>query len=242
MIFLAALHGGNCTLYLNPVCDAHKVLNAGAGAAANAVRGAGVDIISSLGHAVVEGMTSAATWALGGLTSALGATTGVDFTGAGFAGAWAAARAVGLLVGVPVLFVAVIQAVIQGSAAILARVAAMLPVAAIGMLAGLVTAQGYSALVTKASATMISVSGNTPARALGKVAAALTATTPAGFGAPLVMLVVLALLVMVGSLIIWVELSVAHGAADLVMVFVPLALATSTWGVANASCVASRRS
>lgn len=231
MIPLAALHEGNCTLYLNPVCDAGKAINAAGGAAANAVTGLGTDIISALGHAIVEGMTSAASWALGGLTTALSATTGVDFTGAGFSAAWAGARAVGLLVGVPVLFIAVIQAVIQGSAAILGRVAAMLPVAAIGMLAGLVTAQGYSALVTKASTTMISASGDTPAKALGKVAATLTASTPVSFGAPLVMLVVLALLVLVGSLIIWVELSVAHGAAYLVMVFIPVALAASTWGV-----------
>jgi hypothetical protein len=187
--------------------------------------------LSALGHAIVEGMTAAATWALGGLTDALNATTGVDFTGSGFATAWGAARAVAVIVGLPVFFIALIQAVIQGSMAILGRVAAMLPLAAIGMLVGLVAAQGYAALVSVASKTMIAASGDTPAKALGKIAAAMLAAAPGGFGAPLVMLVLLAAVVLVASMIIWIELSVAHGAAYLVMVFIPVGLAVSTWGV-----------
>ncbi|MDA8185199.1 MAG: hypothetical protein M0035_12395, partial [Actinomycetota bacterium] len=97
---------------------------------------------ADMASAFVAALTHAAIWALGGLTHALVATTSADFTGPGFAPAWAAGRAVAVVVAVPLLLIGVMHAAITRSLERLGRTLGMLFGSGIGMIVALAAAQG----------------------------------------------------------------------------------------------------
>jgi len=185
---------------------------------------------ADMANAFVSALTHAAIWALGGLTHALVATTSANFTGPGFAPAWAAGRAVAVVVAVPLLLIGVMHAAITRSIERLGRTLGMLFASGIGMIVALAAAQGVEDLVTYCCGLMVSASGQAPAKGIGRLSAILlTGGTAAGVPGAVVALVAIAALL--GALVIWIELALAHFAALLVMVFVPMGLVSLTWGI-----------
>jgi hypothetical protein len=185
---------------------------------------------ADMASAFVAALTHAAIWALGGLTHALVATTSADFTGPGFAPAWAAGRAVAVVVAVPLLLIGVMHAAITRSLERLGRTLGMLFGSGIGMIVALAAAQGVEDLVTYCCSLMVQASGQAPARGIGRLSAVLL-TGGAIAGVPGAVVALVAVAALIGALVIWIELALAHFAALLVMVFVPMGLVSLTWGI-----------
>jgi hypothetical protein len=185
---------------------------------------------ADMANAFVAALTHAAIWALGGLTHALVATTSANFTGPGFAPAWAAGRAVAIVVAVPLLLIGVMHAAITRSLERLGRTLGMLFASGIGMIVALAAAQGIEDLVTYCCGLMVSASGQAPARGIGRLSAILL-TGGAAAGVPGAVVALVAIAALLGALVIWIELALAHFAALLVMVFVPMGLVSLTWGI-----------
>lgn len=189
---------------------------------------------ADMANAFVAALTHAAIWALGSLTHALVATTSANFTGPGFAPAWAAGRAVAVVVAVPLLLIGLMHAAITRSLERLGRTLGMLFASGIGMIVALAAAQGVEDLVTYCCALMVQASGQAPARGIGRLSAVLLlggGPTVQSTGIPAAVTVIVAVAALICALVIWIELALAHFAALLVMVFVPMGLVSLTWGI-----------
>ena len=193
------------------------------GSVGSAVAGA---VVVALAHALASGLAELAAWALGGLTHAATATTGIGF-GTWFAGPWRAMLDVAGLAAVPFFFAGVIQVVARGEGpAGLARLLGRLVAAS----AGTVVALGLVRLalaVVDVSAEMVGhTSGISLPAALARLGTALGVLTVAGGGgAASVGGLALALLAGLAALVLWVELVVRTALVYVATAFLPLARA-----------------
>lgn len=187
-------------------------------------------LLGPLGSFLAQAVTAAASWFLSGLVHALSSTTADHFNAQAFSPVWRGMGAVAVVVATGVLLVSLIASVLQGSPERIGRSLGMLALGGLGLLLARPMGQGLSVLVGFCSSLVVSVSGEAPAQAFGRLATDLSAGSALS-GVPWLAVVVLGLLVLVAALVVWVELAVAHAAAGVVLVFIPIGLASANWGV-----------
>lgn len=209
-----------CPSALSPVCAA--------------VGGATSDITSSVLSAIEGWIVSAASWLLQQIGAVISSTTAVDVRASWFVSHYLVMVALAAVVAVPMLMLAVVQAVYHQSPAILARAALVhLP------LAGLLTAAAVqlvqlSLTATDALCSMITRGTNGEVTKTLQAIAVALAHEP--LPTPTFLLTVGALLIIGGSLVLWLELIVRAAAIYVAVFFLPLALASLVWPAVSHWC------
>ncbi len=208
-----------CPAALSPVC---------------AVGGVSSDITSSVLSAIEGWIVSAASWLLQQIGGVISSTTAADVQASWFVSHYQLMVALAGVVAVPMLMLAVIQAVYHQSPAVLARAALVhLPLAGI-LTAAAVQLVQLSLTATDALCAMITRGTN------GEVTRTLQAISVALVHEPLptptFLLTVGALLLIGGSLVLWLELIVRAAAIYVAVLFLPLALASLVWPAISHWC------
>lgn len=204
------------------------------GLACNATRnvtgslaGAGM---GSMLDAVGSWVAGAAAWLLRQVGSVLGTTTRIDLGAPWFASHERTMAALAGVVVLPMLLAGIIQAVFrQQATALLRSVLVNLPLALLLTAVAVQLVQLGLSVTDTLSAAVAGHSGVDTARLLGPVGRALGTTAAAGPAVPAFVLLLGSLLVVVGSLLLWVELLVRSAAVYVAVLFLPLALAALVW-------------
>lgn len=217
-----------CPAFLAPLCT--TVTGAGSG-----ILGAGAGaILSAMAGWVVTG----AGWLLNQIGGAMAATTRVNVTAGWFVTHYQAMAAIAMVVALPMLLVAAIQAVYRQSPSVLARSALVhLPLAALLTGVAVQLVQLSLAATDALSSSVAAGAGAGLDRALARLATTLVALAAGGpSGVPLFVVVLGALLVALGALALWLELLVRAAAVYVAVVFLPLALASLVWPAVGHWC------
>lgn len=195
----------------------------------------GRDVVSWFGHSIMEGIGGFTSWAIGGVVHAMDSTTTPDF-GSWFTGPWRAMLSVVAWLSVPVLFVGVGTAALQGDLASVLRRGLGAPVVmAVGTAVALPVTAGLLTLVNGCCGLLVNVAigGNQGfGRGLFHLSAfALTATVASG-GSALPGLAAALIVALAGfaALVIWFVLALRGALLYLEVLAIPLALAGFYWG------------
>jgi hypothetical protein len=214
-----------------PVCPIlgplSSICQAANGIGSTVVNTGANDVLSAFSNWVVSG----ATWLLGQIGGVLNSTTSIDLGASWFTGHYRLMAGLAAVVVLPLLLLSVLQAVYRQSAGILVRSAMVqLPLALI-LTAVAVQLVQLALGATDALSTAVSTGTGTDLQsALSNLATVLTALAGTGDAAVPAFVVLLgALLVVVGSLLLWVELLVRAAAVYAAVLFLPLALASLVW-------------
>jgi len=215
----------------SPVCPIlgplSSICQAANGIGSTVVNTGANDVLSAFSNWVVSG----ATWLLGQIGGVLNSTTSIDLGASWFTGHYRLMAGLAAVVVLPLLLLSVLQAVYRQSAGILIRSAMVqLPLALI-LTAVAVQLVQLSLGATDALSTAVSTgTGADLQSALSNLATVLTALAGTGDAAVPAFVVLLgALLVVFGSLLLWVELLVRAAAVYAAVLFLPLALASLVW-------------
>lgn len=217
-----------CNGLLDPICQAAGSVGSGLLSA-----GAG-DVLSAVSTWVVEG----ASWLLSQIGGALSSSTTVDLGAGWYTTHYQAMAGLAAVVVLPLLILSAVQAVYRQSAAVLVRVVAVqLPLAALLTAVAVQLVQLSLAATDALSSTVSSGVGNDIQQALSGVAGALVSLAGLGPNSPPAFVVLLgALLVVLGSFLLWVELLVRAAAVYVALLFLPLALASLVWPAISHWC------
>ncbi|MGE0028015.1 MAG: hypothetical protein AB7U07_13020 [Thermoleophilia bacterium] len=200
------------------VCDA-------AGGAASAAAGAAGDaVLGQLTGWVGDG----AAWLLRQVAEAIDATTTVDLSAPWFERHYAFMFQAGAILLLPLLLLAVLQALVRQDAGLLVR-AAFLHLPAAMLLTGLAVTVTQTALaVTDALSAELTrgVAADTDT-----LATTLTTASAVGGPIPLFASFLLALVMALAALFVWFELILRAGVVYVAVMFLPLFLATMIWPV-----------
>jgi len=225
---LPSIPSAACNGLLDPICQAagsfgSGLLSAGAG-----------DVLGAVSTWVVEG----ASWLLGQIGGALSSGTTVDLGAGWYATHYQAMAGLAAVVVLPLLILSAVQAVYRQSAAALVRVVAVqLPLAALLTAVAVQLVQLSLAATDALGSTVSSGVGNDIQQALSGVAGALVSLGGLGPNSPPAFVVLLgALLVVLGSFLLWVELLVRAAAVYVALLFLPLALASLVWPAISHWC------
>lgn len=183
-------------------------------------------VFSAAGHWVANG----AVWLLDQVGAALDATTSVPVGSRWFAQHQATMAATAAAVLVPLVFCAVMQAVLRQSPGMVARaVLVQLPLAM--LLTGVVVAlvQMGLALTDSLSAQMLNGAGGDTKSVLGPLVTFLMAAGGGPQPAPAFVLLLAGLVAAAGALTLWLELVVRAAAVSAAVLFLPLVLAALVW-------------
>ena len=185
------------------------------------------DVLSAFSNWVVSG----AVWLLGQIGAVLNATTSVDLGAAWFTGHYRLMAGLAAVVVLPLLLVSVLQAVYRQNAGILVRSALVQLPLALVLTAVAVQLVQLALGATDSMSTMIaSGTGADLQSALSNLAGVLGALATSGDAVVPAFIVLLgALLIVAGSLLLWVELLVRAAAVYAAVLFLPLALASLVW-------------
>jgi hypothetical protein len=192
--------------------------------ACSAVQAAGGDIVRAGLQVMASGLTAGAGWLFGQLMTAIGVVSTPTIPGFG-AGPGRKMETITLMAVAPVLFVATIGAVIRQDGRRLGRIWGVgLPVAT---LAGLAVPALTSTALTVTDELCSVMAGN-GYKALGnQLQRAIDSSSAVGF--PVFPQIVIAVLMMVGALMIWLELTVRAAAIEVTVLFMPLVLVAFIW-------------
>jgi len=217
-----------CNGLLDPICQAagsvgSSLLSAGAG-----------DVLSAVSTWVVEG----ASWLLGQIGGALTSSTTVDLGAGWYTTHYQAMAGLAAVVALPLLILSAVQAVYRQNASVLVRVVAVqLPLAGLLTAVAVQLVQLSLAATDALSSTVSSGVGTDIQEALSGVAGALVSLAGLGPNSPPAFVVLLgALLVVLGSFLLWVELLVRAAAVYVALLFLPLALASLVWPAISHWC------
>jgi hypothetical protein len=185
------------------------------------------DVLSAFSNWVVSG----AVWLLGQIGAVLNATTSVDLGASWFTDHYRLMAGLAAVVVLPLLLVSVLQAVYRQNAGILVRSALVQLPLALVLTAVAVQLVQLALGATDAMSTMIaSGTGADLQSALSNLAGVLGALAASGDAVVPAFIVLLgALLIVAGSLLLWVELLVRAAAVYAAVFFLPLALASLVW-------------
>jgi hypothetical protein len=185
------------------------------------------DVLSALSNWVVSG----ATWLLDQIGGVLNSTTSIDLGASWFADHYRLMAGLAAVVVLPLLLVSVLQAVYRQSAGTLVRSALVQLPLALVLTAVAVQLVQLALGATDAMSTAIATgTGADLQSALSNLAGVLGSLAATGDAAVPAFVVLLgAMLVVAGSLLLWVELLVRAAAVYAAVLFLPLALASLVW-------------
>jgi type IV secretion system protein TrbL len=179
--------------------------------------------------AISDWVVSAAQWILSQVGGALSSSTRPGLSAHWFASHYEVMAGAAAFVVVPLLLVCTMQAVLRQDPSPLVRSALVqLPLALLLAAVAVQLVQLGLAAVDALSRTVAASAGNDIAKLLGDVAAGLQAPATAG-GAPAFVVFVAALVLVLASFALWIELIVRTAAIYVAVLFLPLALAGLVW-------------
>jgi hypothetical protein len=216
------------------------VLCTATGLAGGGLASAGAGVAAAGASAVLGAFTSwvvgGAAWMLDRIGDVLSATTSVDVGAHWFTAHFSLMAGVAGVVVLPMVLLAVVQAVYRQSAGMLLRsLFVHLPLAALLTLAALQLVQMGLEITDGLSATVASGTGADLHHLLGGAVAAMVAASQ-GSGFPEFVLLMGALLVAFGAFVLWVELLVRAAAVYVAVLFLPLVLASLVWPAVSHWC------
>ncbi|MFP5377348.1 MAG: hypothetical protein ACLGIO_11300 [Acidimicrobiia bacterium] len=129
----------------------------------------------------------------------------------------------------PMLILAVVHGVVTGSAGLVGRAVANLPVAALGTAAAVVVVEALLGAVDAASVFAARSLGADTENFLSGMAALVVSAVAGPGGAAAFGAVLLAVLMALVALVVWLELVVREAAVYLTVAFLPLGFATYIW-------------
>jgi len=224
---IPSLPGGCPGGSLDPLCGA-------AASAGSSLIGSGAgDVLNAVTSWVVEG----ASWLLSQVGGILSSTTQVDL-GAGWFGAHYQVMAVlATTVVLPLLLCSVVQAVWRQDLSGLARSALVQLPLALLLAAVAVQLVRLALAATDEMGTLVTQgAGADLSQSLSNLAGDLTNAGTANPAVPAFVLLLGALLVAMGSVLMWVELLVRAAAVYVAVLFLPLALASLVWPAVSHWC------
>jgi hypothetical protein len=189
-------------------------------------------LTSSLSSAAASGffdvlkssLSDAADWMVGHVIDLVNTTTAVRLTSGWFPGSFASMRDIALLVILPILMAASVGPVLRQDLRRLFRVWGIgLPVAVLSGLAGVQFVQ-LGLLVTDQMCLAVSGDG----KALSGQFSSLMVSSLLG-GAPVIVGMLVSCLLIVGTLLVWLELVLREASVYLAAFFMPLALVAFIW-------------
>lgn len=200
-----------------------------AGDAAGAVAGAAGDAIM---RGVTSWVTNAAVWVTGKVGELIEATTSPDVRAGWFEGQYRSMLAVAGLLAVPMLLLAIIQAVWRQDVWILLRSAfGYLPIAFLLAGVAIVGTQLLIAITDDLSASIVQGVGDDRSNLLASIGDAYkTAVDDSSNGAiPLFGTFLGALILAVGAFILWLEMIIRSAAIYIALFFLPLTFIAMIW-------------
>ncbi len=214
-----------------PVCPVlgplDTICQAANGIGSTVVSAGANDVLSAFSNWVVSG----ASWLLDQIGGVLNSTTSIDLGASWFAGHYRLMAGLAAVVVLPLLLLSVLQAVYRQNAGILVRSALVQLPLALVLTAVAVQVVQLSLGATDAMSTAIATgTGADLQSALSNLANVLGSLAGSGDAAVPAFVVLLgALLVVAGSLLLWVELLVRAAAVYAGVLFLPLAMASLVW-------------
>jgi hypothetical protein len=207
---------------LPPVCPISELCLGGpSGVATGVAKAAAGDILA----AVSSALSDAATWLVGHVIDLVNTTTKVNLDGSWFTGEVAAMRNVVLLVVLPVLMAGSIGAILRQDPRRLLRVWGVgLPVSVLAGLAGV----QFADLALGATDRMCEVIIGGSTQQFAKQFSTVMISGPVS-KAPLFVQMILSILLIAGTVLVWLELVVRAAAVYVAMFFMPLALVGYIW-------------
>lgn len=215
----------------SPVCPVLGPLSticvAANGIGSTVVSAGANDVLSAFSNWVVGG----ATWLLDQIGGVLSSTTSVDLGASWFGDHYRLMAGLAAVVVLPLLLGSVLQAIYRQNAGVLARSALVQLPLALVLTAVAVQLVQLSLGATDALSSAVSAgTGANLQAALSNLANVLGALAASGDVAVPAFIVLLgALLVVAGSLLLWVELLVRAAAVYAAVLFLPMALASLVW-------------
>ena len=187
-------------------------------------------VLSALARGFTSGITSLASWAIGGLAHAASATTAINLN-TWFQGPWRAMIAVAVLAAVPLFLAGVLDSLLHGEGvAGLFRVVGRLLLAAFGSVVALGLVQLLLSLVDVACELVERGSGISMSAALARLGIALGVTAVAPGGTALVIgELLLAVIAAIAALVLWIELAMRSVLLLIATAFLPLGLSGLLW-------------
>jgi type IV secretion system protein TrbL len=221
---------GKCEVFalFDPLCEAGKTA---AGAAGKAVTAPFRYAASSAVEMVTSWVADSATWLLGKVISFIDHSTSPTLDAAWFTDRYSFMIGLAALVLLPMLLIATIRAVMNQDFGQLARSFFLyLPIAILGTFVAVYLAQSLLAITDALSAAAgESIAGDT-SRIFDSVGKTLSESVGmASPGAPSFAIFFGALLLIVGSFFVWLELLVRSAAVTVSVFFLPLILAGLVW-------------
>jgi hypothetical protein len=214
-----------------PVCPVlgplGTVCQAANGVGSTVVNAGASDVLSAFSNWVVSG----ATWLLDQIGGVLNSTTSIDLGASWFTDHYRLMGGLAAVVVLPLLLVSVLQAVYRQNAGVLLRSACVqLPLALVLTAVAVQLVQLALGATDAMSAAISTGTGADLQSALTNLASVLGSLAATGDVAVPAFIVLLgALVVVAGSLLLWVELLVRAAAVYAAVLFLPLALASLVW-------------
>jgi hypothetical protein len=184
------------------------------------------DVLSAFSSWVVDG----ATWLLGQIGGVLTSSTAIDLGASWFGGHYHLMAGVAAVVVLPLLLGAVLQAVFRQDPGILVRSALVqLPLALVLTAVAVQIVQLALGATDALSSAVAAGTGADLQSALTNLSTVLSGLSVGGAAVPAFIVLLGALLVVIASLLLWVELLVRAAAVYAAVLFLPLALASLVW-------------
>jgi len=187
-------------------------------------------VLSALARGFTSGITSLASWAIGGLAHAASATTAINLN-TWFQGPWRAMTAVAVLAAVPLFLAGVLESLVHGEGVGgLGRVVGRLLAASFGSVIALGLVQLLLSLVDVSCELVERGSGISMSAALARLGIALGVTALARGGtAAAIGALLLAIIAALAALVLWLELAMRSVLILVATAFLPLGLAGLLW-------------
>ncbi|MHB1519339.1 MAG: hypothetical protein ACYCVN_09115 [Acidimicrobiales bacterium] len=227
----AALAAGG----LGPACQVAAGVSGASGSVVSQAAGFGVStVFDALGSWVAQG----ATWLLDQIGGAVGSSSSVDLGASWFSAHYAEMATLAGVVIVPMLLMGIVQSVYRQNASMLMRsVLVNVPLAILLTAVAVKLVELGLTLVDDLSSAVASGAGLDGGHFLSAVTQPLSAAeaaTPGGIPGLLVFLG--GMIVVLGSLLVWIELLVRAAAVYVAVLFLPLALASLAWPAISHWC------
>jgi len=193
------------------------------------------DIANAFFGGAASWMVSGANWVLIEIGRVLSVTTHVDLAAPWFLTRSRVIDSFLPLIALAFLVVAVIQALLRQDLALLLRIMVVSLPASIVLAGSAVDIASLGLVVTdQLSAGMSAGSGQNIKTVTSLLASAMVKLTESGSSVPSFIVALLGLLVVIASLVLWIELIIRASALYVVVAFLPLALLTILWPAVSA--------
>jgi len=215
-------------------CDAGEAVVDGG---ADAVKDVVTAPVTAAGDAVMKGVTTwvanGASWLVRQAGTLIDETTTPRISSPWFTRQYRAMGAIAAVFALPLLLVAVIQAVLTRNASVLARAVTVNLPAAFLLTAGAVAVVELMLVITDQASAQVAASVGNDAKAFfsdtGKALAAVTAASGGTNPVPLFAVFLGGLIAAVGAFFVWIELLLRSAAIYVAVLFLPLTFVAMIW-------------